>query len=361
MTQTTITEEPSVPDSSVVPRPSAPPPPVLERLEDFEQLERQARGAEAAPAPGPSVGQGGLAEAATRTLAALAASSDYELFLVSRVIDGSWTPLHAHGATGGLPMGLPVPIEFALCGNLLSAAGAVLVPDLREVPLRRVQEISESAGVHGYAGVDLRGGDGARIGTLCALSSRPVERAPHLASLLEAHAVALGEVMSRQVREFAAERAQDARDALADPDELTGLASRRSWIAALRREERRAAELAEPAGVVVIELGPLKTVRGVRRAVEAVERAAEGKGLVGRLGSRQLGVLCGGVGTAEVELVAERSLAGLEACGARQARAGTSVRRSPADLDEAWRRAEREALAVAAATARSSTGSRSGW
>jgi diguanylate cyclase (GGDEF)-like protein len=101
--------------------------------------------------------------------------------------------------------------------------------------------------------------------------------------------------------------AQDARriaaeaSAAALSDQLTGLANRRAWREALRREEGRCARSNLVAAVAVVDLDDLKVVNDqhghlagdllIKMAADTVGSIVRGSDLVARLGGDEFGVL----------------------------------------------------------------------
>jgi diguanylate cyclase (GGDEF)-like protein len=111
-----------------------------------------------------------------------------------------------------------------------------------------------------------------------------------LAALVEAE---------RSVQEARRRAATSAADALSD--HLTGLANRRAWRQALRREEKRCERTGSPVAIAVVDLDDLKEVNDhhghlagdllIKLAASTILGAVRGADLVARLGGDEFGVL----------------------------------------------------------------------
>ncbi len=72
--------------------------------------------------------------------------------------------------------------------------------------------------------------------------------------------------------------------------------------------------MGDPVGLALVDLGVVRTVRGLRAAVGVVREAA-GEVQLARVGPRQLGILAGGLQTSQVTRMAALVQARLEGAG----------------------------------------------
>ena len=254
------------------------------------------------------------------------------------------------GGGFGVVTGQVLPWETSLCQAMVAGQGPHIAPSVAEVPAYAAAPNGREAGVRAYVGVPLRRADGQLLGTLCAFDTRPqpetlraLEPDVHLKARLLATLLVLElEGVEHQRR---AERAQIA----AGVDALTGLANRRAWDEALKREEARCRRYGQAACVVVVDLDGLKEVndtRGhlagdelLRSCAHQLRQHARSGDLIARLGGDEFAVLlveCAGEG-GQREL--HRLRRGLQSAGIA-ASAGLGVRRPEGGLVTAWQQAD---------------------
>lgn len=298
--------------------------------------------------PPPVADVAGVAAAAAAVVAGLAAAQPFDVVAVSRMTDRSWTGLAARATGRSSPVGLRVPVERTACHHLLVDHRPVVVADLHRHPDPALRSIAAQHVVVGYAGAALRGSDGRRLGSVCGYSGRRYDGAGQgdLLPLLAVAAEDLGRRLGRALDVAADERRAAHERALAGSRDVTGLPDRRGWAALLRAEDARAGWLREEVAVVLVDVGLVRSVRGLRRAGQVL-REAVGEGAVSRVGHRQFGVVVG-EGGAPPGVLAATAQDALRAAG-YPATSGWAVREPGEGAVGTWWRAEDALLRVRSA------------
>lgn len=314
----------------------------------------------AAPPPGPAaVWPRGALPGADAALALLGSLGGVDAWTVTRLTEDTWTGLAlqrtdravAPGSTWGTTRagqysaGTPVARDRSLCHHLLVGPRPVTVPDLSVSPVPDLRRIAEGWGLRGYLGIALLAPDGSPLGSLAGFSAQPLDpTGRNWSDLLAVQATALQASLSADIAGLARQRADSFERSLASHDDVTKLPDRRGWAMLLATEERLATPVGDPVGLALVDLGVVRTVRSLRRAV-GVAREAAGAVQLARVGPRQLGILAGGHQTSQVARTANLVQARLEGAGFRTATAHT-MRAGLEPLSTTWARAE-NALVVA--------------
>ena len=160
-----------------------------------------------------------------------------------------------------MPPGTRLPWTAAFCSKMVRRAGPVCAPDVLDVPAYAPLVSGVFGRVRAYVGLPLEGDDGQFFGTLSAVSGTR-QPASLTASLPVVQVV--GQMLSTIVarEQVAQARSADAAAAyaLAERDQLTGLANRRGWVTALEHEQTRCHRYGSAASVLVLDLDELKQV-----------------------------------------------------------------------------------------------------
>lgn len=243
-------------------------------------------------------------------------------------------------------LGLRVPLDGELVLGRDAACGVPLAAD--DVSRRHARVAPDGAG---HLLVDLDSTNGTLV------NGRPVTR--H--RLAPGDRVQLGPFVARYLRDGDAEAGELAALAdLAHRDPLTGLANRRAFDEALRREVARARRSGAPLAVVALDVDHFKRVNdahghaagdAVLVAVAARAAAALRAGdLLARVGGEELAALLPGAGLGAATEVAERVRAAIAATplegGGRSLRVTASLgcaALEPADPDGAALQARADA------------------
>lgn len=315
-----------------------------------------------------SVWSRGALPGADAALALLGSLGGVDAWTICRITEDTWTGLAVQPtaqATGprsawsgtraaSYQAGTPVARDRSLCHHLLSGPQPVVVPDLGRSQHADLRRLADGWGLNGYLGIALRAPDGRQLGSLAGFSASPVDPGQRdWPELLAVQAAALQASLSADIaalddaREDAFERSLDSHD------DVTRLPNRRGWAMLLATEEQLSTPVGDPVGLALVDLGVIRTVRSLRRAVSVVREAA-GDVRLARVGPRQIGILAGGYQTSQVARVANLVQARLEGAGFRTATAHT-MRAGLEPLATTWVRAE-NALVTAR---RAQAGSRS--
>lgn len=306
----------------------------------------------AAPGPAPVRTRGAL-PGAQAALSLLGSLGGVDAWTVTRITEDTWTGLavqttaQAHAADSRWPhsraaryeAGTPVSRGRSLCHHLLTGQQPTVVTDLARSAAPELRRISEGWGLHGYLGVALLAPDGHQLGSLAGFSAAPLQVADrNWTELLAVQAGALQASLSADVAALHGQRRDALERSLEHHDDVTRLPNRRGWASLLATEERLATPVGDPVGMVLVDLGVIRTVRSLRKAV-AVVRECAGDVQLARVGPRQLGLLGGGRQTSQVARVANLVQARLEGAGHRTATAHT-MRAGVEPLATTWARVE---------------------
>ncbi|MCO7221917.1 hypothetical protein [Klenkia sp. PcliD-1-E] len=292
--------------------------------------------------PGPAAVRGHLASvfaaSASSAVDAFAATEGLDGFAVSRMTDRWWTGVAADATSRPDVLDRPLPVTQTVCHHLLVGGSAAHVPDLRLHGLPALRALGRRHGLGEYVTAPLRRPDGELLGSLCGWSARPGVAADPAGVLrrLEAAAEHLGARFTAALDAVAEDRRADHERALRAADPVTGLADRRGWGQLLQDEEDRALQLAGPVSVVLVDVGTVRTARGLRRAAEVLAEAT-GHRPSARVSGRRFGVLAGGLDApADLALTVRTALT----AAGFAATAGSAVREPQEGLARTWWRAE---------------------
>ena len=300
-----------------------------------------------------SVWSRGTLPGASAALALLGSLGGVDAWSVNRITEDTWVGLAvqptAQGAdprsawslsrAGQYEAGTPVSRERSLCHHLLAGPQPVAMPDLSRSPAPDLRQLAGGWGLHGYLGINLMAPDGTQLGSLTGFSATPLDTAArNWPDLLAVQATALQASLSADIAALDDARADSFERSMESHDDVTRLPNRRGWASLLATEETLATPVGDPVGLALVDLGVIRTVRGLRKAVGVVREAA-GEVQIARVGPRQLGILAGGRQTSQVARVATLVQARLEGAGYRTATAHT-MRAGLEPLATTWARAE---------------------
>jgi diguanylate cyclase (GGDEF)-like protein len=201
----------------------------------------------------------------------------------------------------GVEAGTTLPLESTLCFHMANDHAPRLTRDATADPVYGGLESRQGEDVRSYVGVPLEMSDGNRVGSLCAMSSRP-DRFDD--ADLEYMSV-LGRILAyefervKRERELRRLREEVRRQDVADP--LTGVLHRRGFLEQLEREWEQAREGRMETWLVVATLEGLPSVNErfgqamgdllIKDAARALAAVARGADVVGRVSGDQFAVL----------------------------------------------------------------------
>ncbi len=170
----------------------------------------------------------------------------------------------------------PLPVTLTVCHHLLVDDRAAHAPDVRRHELPAVRALGRRHGLGEYVTAPLRRPDGSLLGSLCGWSASPAVAPDPAGTLrrLEAAADHLSARFAAALEAAADDRRADRERALRSADPVTALPDRRGWGQLLQDEEERALQLAAPVSVVLVDVGTVRTARGLRRAGDVLREAA---------------------------------------------------------------------------------------
>lgn len=304
-----------------------------------------------APAPRALGTAGAFAASAGTAVDELVRAEDFDTFTVARMTETTWTGLASRSLSRPSIVGRPVPLDQTACHHLLLGRGPVLAPDLREHPDPELRAVSVRHGVAGYVGAPLRRPDGRLLGSVCGYTADgwSGDEPGRLTGRLAAAADVLGRQLTTALDALDDERRASFDRALGSLDHVTGLPDRRGWGVLLQDEADRARLLAEDLSVVLVDVGLVRSVRGVRRAGHVL-REALGDVSVSRVGGRQFGVVGGDLAQLDPAATAALAQDALRAAG-YPATTGWAVREPLESVVSTWWRAEDALVRVRSGTA----------
>ncbi|MEI4273469.1 GAF domain-containing protein [Klenkia sp. LSe6-5] len=301
----------------------------------------------------------GTLPGADAALSLLGTLGGVDAWTVTRLTEDTWTGLAvqrtaratapgaawASSRAAQYTAGTPVARDRSLCHHLLTGPQAVAIRDLGADPAPDLRRIADGWGLHGYLGIALVAPDGRQLGSLAGLSAQPLETADrNWTELLTVQAAALQASLSADIAALVGRRQESFERSLGSQDDVTRLPNRRGWASLLATEEQLSTPVGDPVGLALVDLGVVRTVRSLRRAV-AVAREAAGDVQLARVGPRQLGILAGGLQTSQVTRTAGLVQARLEGAGFTTATAHT-MRAGLEPIATTWARAENALVAA---------------
>ncbi|SDF56040.1 hypothetical protein [Klenkia brasiliensis] len=301
--------------------------------------------------PGPTAARGHLASvfaaSAASVVDAFAATEGLDGFAVSRMTDRWWTGVATDRANRVAVLDRPLPVALSVCHHLLVDDRAAHAPDVRRHPHPAVRALGRRYAVREFLTAPLRRPDGRLLGSVCGWTARAaaVPDPDGLLRRLGSAADHLAARFSAALDAVADDRLADRERALRTADPVTGLPDRRGWGQLLQDEEDRARQLAGPVSLVLVDVGTVRTARGLRRAGEVLAGAAGGAA-VARVSGRRFGVLAGDV---EDPLALAWDVRSALIAAGYGATAGWAVREPREGLDRTWWRAEDALVQVRAA------------
>ncbi|GHE12323.1 hypothetical protein [Klenkia taihuensis] len=302
-----------------------------------------ARSARPVPDPaGPVVARRHLASvfsaSAASVVDAFAATEELDAFAVARMTDRWWTGVAADQAHRAAVLERPVPVALSVCHHLLVDDRAARAADARTHDHPAVRALGRRHALGEYVSAPLRRPDGQLLGSLCGWSDRAAVTPDPGAVLrrLETAADHLAARLTAALDAVADDREADRERALRTADPVTGVPDRRGWAQLLQDEEERARQLAGAVSVVLVDVGTVRTARGLRRAADVLQEAA-GPAAVARVSGRRFGLLAGDV---DDPVALARSVRAELAGAGYGATAGWAVREPQEGLAGTWWRAE---------------------
>jgi diguanylate cyclase (GGDEF)-like protein len=297
------------------------------------------------------LGQPLFRAAARSAVEALGTTYPADLWLVSELEGATELVVAAAGPwADGFCAGERLPWLGSM--DLQMASGPVLASpvDVRSSPEYARAADGRWAGVRTYTGASLLGVGADLHGTLSgysALDHDPVLQAATPGLVLTAGL--LTSVLTGQQQLALLRRQLAAAQVAAEVDELTALANRRGWYAALDLERERDLVVTARAAVLVVDLDDLKLVNDseghaagdalLQRTALVLSSACRAGDVVARAGGDEFAVLAADAGDDELVVLVTRIRAGLAAARIPASVAGV-VQRPGEDLRRTWGRAD---------------------
>ena len=249
-----------------------------------------------------------------------------------------------------MPPGTRVPWTAAFCSRMVGRAGPVCAHDVLDVPAYAPLVAGLFSRVRAYVGVPLEGDGGELFGTLSAVSgSRQPQALEGSVPVVQVVGQLLSTIVAREQVALARSVDAAAAYALAERDQLTGLANRRGWIAALEHEQSRCSRHGSPAGILVLDLDDLKQVNDagghaagdelIALCAEVLRVTSRPGDTVARTGGDEFAVLAVECDATAVRALEVRLRVQLGAAGVRAA-TGSAARLADEHLADTWRRAD---------------------
>ena len=249
-----------------------------------------------------------------------------------------------------MPPGTRVLWTAAFCSRMVDRTGPVCAPDVLGVPAYAPLVSGVFSRVRAYVGMPLEGDDRQFFGTLSAVSGTQQPTAV-AASMPVVHLVGqmLSTIVAREQAALARSADAAAAYALAERDQLTGLANRRGWATALEHEDTRCRRYGSSAGVLVLDLDGLKQVNDtgghaagdelIALCAEVLRVTCRPGDTVARTGGDEFAVLAVECDVVSMRAFEARLRVQLRTAGVRAAMGG-ATRRPGEHLAHTWRRAD---------------------
>jgi len=200
--------------------------------------------------------------------------------------------------------GHETPRDSAFCSLTILDVGETVITDAARDPrVAGSPLVCGPPGLGAYLGVPLASPDGFNLGALAVLDTRP---RPDFADRPGRLLRDLGDVLEREL---------ELRE-VSQTDDMTGLASRRHFLAELARECRRAARYGRPLSVGYIDIDHFKAIndrhghavgdRVLRAISERLRGCLRAQDLIGRLGGEEFGLLLPETGGRAAAALAEQ-------------------------------------------------------
>ena len=288
--------------------------------------------------------------AARAALAYLHGRLSFDLWMLSRLEGDRLLVIEALDRSNRIGAGQVLPGARMPCSLMVSGAGPRVAPNVAEVPAYARLDVPRGVPFGAYVGAPAIRTDGGPVLTLAGFHSErvPAEVAAEL-PLVELQAGLLCALLDAEQRAAEASRRAELAEQEALTDELTGVASRRSWTRIMEREERRSRRYGRPASVVSIDLDDLKRVNDsighaggddlLRRAAEAIVSATRGNDVVARLGGDEFGVLALESDAEAAERLSARIVDALRR-ESIEASVGVATLEPAGSMEDTWRQAD---------------------
>ena len=289
-------------------------------------------------------------DACAAVLDHLAGALSLETWLVSRAVGDDWVVLASIDRSRQLEPGSGYRWSDTVCARMVSGRGPRSAPRTADVASYAMAPVARDLPIEAYVGAEIVGPSGVLFGTLCGLHPEPLED-HQLASVVELvvlQARLLAGVLAATQRAFDAGRQDERLTRSIQADPMTGLLNRAGWDDLLRAEDRRAAILGLPTGVLVIELAGLREVtarsdlgygeRTLRDVADVLRGSTRRSDTVARTGETDFAVLLPDTGPLHVDQVASRIRDGFARRNIR-AWVGSAMRDPRRDLAAAVNRA----------------------
>jgi GGDEF domain-containing protein len=271
-----------------------------------------------------------------------------DTWLVNRIVDEDYTIIVHTTLTEIEVPTQTVELQATLCSRMLTGLVPQLAPEVLDIEPYAQAPLAVQFGIRAYLGFPLLSRSGELLGTVCGLGFAPLApgaqaQLERLVNVLGNQVTMLGAQLDQSLAGFSHDRETDWQIAVRRRDEVTLLPDRLGWGLMLREEDARSGRYAEPVGVVVVDVGPIKTARKLRHLAEAILQASGEKVRVARIDGRQFGLLCAGLSPAAVSAIAAGATSACEQVGVH-AFAGWAMRPQSGGTEQAWHDAERSVI-----------------
>ncbi len=226
---------------------------------------------------------------------------------VSRVAGGEQVHLHVHDE-GLLSRGRRVPWDDTYCTRMTQGAAHV-VPDVLADEDYADHPHAELA--RSYVGFPLTDDEGNTFGTLCGVSTTPLDTSAAIdTDLVTLMRDLLSSQLSMARMADRERRSAEIAEALAQTDSLTGLVNRRGWDLLVEDAQERVSAYGDPVAIAVIDLDGLKVLNDVEghaagdellcRTATALISVAEATDRLARFGGDEFAILSNNVPVAHL-------------------------------------------------------------
>ncbi len=207
----------------------------------------------------------GFNEAAENVLEYLRNRINFDIWMVTRILEEDLVVLKTHENGYGIEMGQVFCWSDSFCIRMARGKGPQCAPCIDDAKEYLNAPVNKKLQVSSYMGVPLILSNGELFGTLCGLDPQvKPDSIKNELPMLRMMGRMLSTVISSELENQEIVRQLERAKAESDMDYLTDLYNRRGWDKCIDREEERCKRYGSPGAVIMIDLDNLKSVNDLQ-------------------------------------------------------------------------------------------------